>query len=72
MPVAEYFLFSCHKHLGLIFNDKMTWSDHIDDICNRSNKRLDIISKMRYLLPRLCVLCFVTLIAPVRMIHARR
>ena len=47
----------CHKHLGLIFNDKMTWSDHIDDImiCKRSNKRLDIISKMRYLLPRLCI-----------------
>ena len=34
----------CHKHLGLIFNDKMTWSDHIDDICKRSNERLDIIS----------------------------
>jgi hypothetical protein len=33
----------------------MTWSDHIDDICKRSNKRLDIISKMRYLLPRLCI-----------------
>jgi hypothetical protein len=33
----------------------MTWSDHIDDICKRSNKRLDIISKIRYLLPRLCI-----------------
>ena len=33
----------------------MTWSDHIDDIFKRSNKRLDIISKMRYLLPRLCI-----------------
>ena len=25
------------------------------DICKRSNKRLDIISKMCYLLPRLCI-----------------
>jgi hypothetical protein len=33
----------------------MTWSDHIDDICKRSNKHLDIISKMRDLLPRLCI-----------------
>jgi hypothetical protein len=33
----------------------MTWSDHIDDICKRSNKRLDIISKIRDLLPRLCI-----------------
>ena len=31
----------------------MTWSDHIDDMCKRSNKRLDII--LRYLLPRLCI-----------------
>ena len=45
----------CGKHLGLIFNDKMTWSDHIDDIRQRSNKCLDIISKMRYLLSRLCI-----------------
>ena len=45
----------CYKHLGLIFNDIITWSDHIDDICKRSNKCLDIISKMRYLLPRLCI-----------------
>ena len=33
----------------------MTWSDHIDDICKRSNKLLDIIFEMRYLLPRLCI-----------------
>jgi hypothetical protein len=45
----------CGKHLGLICNDEMTWSDHIDDICQRSNTYLDIISKMRYLLPRLCI-----------------
>jgi hypothetical protein len=25
------------------------------DICKRSNKRLDIIWKIRYLLPRLCI-----------------
>jgi len=45
----------CGKHLGLIFNDKMTWSDHIDDICKRSNTHLDISLKMRYVLPRLCI-----------------
>jgi hypothetical protein len=44
-----------YKNLSIIFNDKMKWSDYIDDICKRSNKRLDIISKMRYLLPRLCI-----------------
>ena len=38
----------------MTFNDKMTWSDHIDNICKRSKKRLDIISKLRFLLPKLC------------------
>jgi hypothetical protein len=33
----------------------MTWSDHIDDINKRSNKPLDIISKMGHILPRLCI-----------------
>jgi hypothetical protein len=32
----------------------MRWSVHHDDNCKRSNKRLDIISKIRYLLPKLC------------------
>jgi hypothetical protein len=45
----------CHKHLGLIFRDKMTWSVHHDDNCKRNNKRLDIISKIRYLLPKQCI-----------------
>jgi hypothetical protein len=22
-----------HKHLGLVFNNKMSWTDHINDIC---------------------------------------
>jgi hypothetical protein len=41
-----------HKHLGLVFNNKMSWTDYINDICKKCNKRLDIIQKMRSILPR--------------------
>jgi hypothetical protein len=34
-----------HKHLRVIFNNKMSWRDHINDICKKCNKRLDIIQK---------------------------
>jgi hypothetical protein len=44
-----------HKHLGLVFNNKMSWTDHINDICKRCNKHLDIIQKMRCILPRSCI-----------------
>jgi len=40
--------------LSRFFNDQMTWSEHNAAIRKRSKKRLDIISKMRYLLHRLC------------------
>jgi hypothetical protein len=44
-----------HKHLGLVFNNKMSWTDYINDICKKCNKRLDIIQKMRSILPRSCI-----------------
>ena len=33
----------------------MSWTDHINDICKKCNKRLDIIQKMRCILPRSCI-----------------
>ena len=33
----------------------MSWTDYINDICKKCNKRLDIIQKMRSILPRSCI-----------------
>ena len=44
-----------HKYLGLIFTNKMSLAYHINDICKKCNKRLDIIQKMRCILPRSCI-----------------
>jgi hypothetical protein len=40
---------------GVIFNNKMSWTDNINYICTKCNKRLDIIQKMRCILPRSCI-----------------
>ena len=42
----------CHKHLGLIFNNKGTWSEHIKDISTKAWKRLNIMRKFKFILDR--------------------
>ena len=28
-----------HKHLGIVLNDKLTWTDHFESICKRTSKK---------------------------------
>lgn len=44
-----------YEHLGLILNDKLSWTDHIADICKKCHSKLNTILRMRHLLPRLCI-----------------
>ena len=37
---------STHKHLGLTFNNKMTWDNHINKICTEAGKRLSTIKRL--------------------------
>ena len=32
-----------NKHIGLIFNDQLTWSDHINYICSRASNQLGLL-----------------------------
>jgi ribonuclease P/MRP protein subunit RPP40 len=41
-----------HTNLGLTFNNKFTWDDHINRISNKAAKRVTIINRHKYLLPR--------------------
>ena len=55
-----------HKHLGLVFNSSLTWSDHINSVCLRVSKRLGILYKFKYLLNRNILLnLYCTWIRPV-------
>ncbi|MCG8431109.1 MAG: hypothetical protein MJA29_08040, partial [Candidatus Omnitrophica bacterium] len=49
-----------HKHLGIIFNQRLNWSDHIDYVTSKCMKRINILRKLKNRLPRktLCTLYF--------------
>jgi hypothetical protein len=44
-----------HKHLGLILSKNLSWRKHITEICIKANKRLDVMFRMKRLLPRICL-----------------
>ena len=41
-----------HTHLGVIFNHNLSWTSHIDEVCLKAMKRLDIIQRFKFKLAR--------------------
>ena len=41
-----------HKHLGLSLQHNLRWENHINNICITANKRLDIMTVLKYKLDR--------------------
>ena len=39
------------KYLGVTINTNMKWGDHIEEISSKINQRLDMLKRIRYLLP---------------------
>jgi hypothetical protein len=53
------------KFLGVIINENLSWSDHIDVVTSKCNKNLGVIRKLSYILPREVLLSlYYTLIYP--------
>jgi hypothetical protein len=42
-----------HKHLGLIISQDLLWGEHINEICDKANRRLGILRSLKYKLDRL-------------------
>ena len=36
-----------HKHLGLTFNDTLTWTDHIETICSKAARQIGFLFRIR-------------------------
>ena len=41
----------CYEYLGIIINETLTWSDHVDYISTKVNQRLGILRRIKHLLP---------------------
>ena len=44
-----------HKHLGVIFNDTLTWSNHIDKVYERCAQKVGILRRLRRTFPSLAL-----------------
>ena len=44
-----------HKHLGLVLNDDMTWTDHLDHLTTKVSKRIGILRSLKSRLNRSCL-----------------
>ena len=49
---------SNHKHLGIMFDDRLSWSFHVDALCSCSSSALGVIRPHCFHLPVKCKFCF--------------
>ena len=55
-----------HKHVGIWLNTKLDWKTHINDLVSKANKRMGILRKFKYLLPRHALnQCYLSFVRPV-------
>ena len=47
-----------HKFLGVIITDTLSWSDHIDQICSKASRGLNLLHKLAWFLPRSALVCY--------------
>ena len=41
-----------HTHLGLTFDVKLDWKNHVNHICTKASQRVSNIKRIRHLIPR--------------------
>ena len=55
-----------HTHLGITFNSKMTWHNHINRISEKASKVINMLKRIRHLIPRSCLeQSYKTLVLPI-------
>ena len=61
-PVSQV---SSHKHLGIVFNDLLSWSDHTSYLVKKMSQRIGFLSRLRSILPPLTIRhLYITCIRP--------
>ena len=54
------------QYLGVVIHETLSWADHIDHVCNKANKRIGILRRIKHLLPMATRKLFVkTMILPI-------
>ena len=54
------------KYMGVVIHETFSWTDHVDYLCSRVNKRIVILRRIKHLLPMATrELCVKTMILPI-------
>ena len=54
-----------HKHVGIWLNKKLDWKTHISNLASKANKRMGILRKFKYKLPRAVLnQCYLSYVRP--------
>ena len=62
MPIPQA---NSHKHLGLVLNSKLSWSDHVEHIRSKAAKKVGLLRRIRKQLPSLVLrTLYITCIRP--------
>ena len=55
-----------HCNLGLSIANDLSWKDHVTNLINRANSRLNVLSKSRFTLPRLALSrLYISMVRPI-------
>jgi hypothetical protein len=55
-----------HKHLGLIFNNTLSWNDHIDSLVTKASRCIGLLRRINRDVPRECLeILFKSMIRPI-------
>ena len=63
IPVVEV---TSHKHLGLVFNNRCHWGEHIDYVVSKASTKLNVLRSLKFDLDRKTLQCmYLSFIRPV-------
>ena len=57
-----------YKFLGVIITDTLSWSDHIDEVCSKASRGLNLSLTLAQFLPR--SVCYYNAYVPPHLMHA--
>ena len=47
-----------YKFLGVIITDTLSWSDHLDQVCSKASRGLNLLRRLAWFLPRSALVCY--------------
>ncbi len=47
-----------YRFLGVTITDTLSWSDHIDQVCSKASRGLNLLRRLAWFLPRSALVCY--------------